>query len=213
MEKSIESIWKEGFLKGDALVAPKVNNLYDRKSSDLIDKLKRMFALNFWYLVGLAIFFLAVGIFSGFPLVGAGWAFLLVILLFASKSESDKMEILDKGVSSYEYLISFKEWLDSAFKRYGRIYLFFYPAFFFFLVMGTWFSKYNEAFMEKILEWNPEVMIFMGIPVFILVGTLIVTALLPFVSGALYRLDVNLAYGRVFKRLDQIIEDVEELRS
>ena len=28
MEKSIESIWKEGFLKSDALVAPKLNDLY-----------------------------------------------------------------------------------------------------------------------------------------------------------------------------------------
>jgi hypothetical protein len=28
MEKSIETIWKEGFLKNDALIAPKINNLY-----------------------------------------------------------------------------------------------------------------------------------------------------------------------------------------
>ena len=43
MEKSIENIWKEGFLKSDALVAPKLNNLYNKKSIHIIDKFKRRF--------------------------------------------------------------------------------------------------------------------------------------------------------------------------
>ena len=46
MEKSIENIWKEGFLKSDALVAPKINNLYNQKSIHIIDKFKRMFKIN-----------------------------------------------------------------------------------------------------------------------------------------------------------------------
>jgi hypothetical protein len=33
MEKSIENIWKEGFLKNDALVAPTLNNLYNQKKN------------------------------------------------------------------------------------------------------------------------------------------------------------------------------------
>ena len=43
MEKSIESIWKEGFLQKNAMVAPKLNNLYNKKSIHIIDKFKRMF--------------------------------------------------------------------------------------------------------------------------------------------------------------------------
>ena len=42
MEKSIEAIWKEGFLEQDALVAPKINELYNQKSSDIVDKMTRM---------------------------------------------------------------------------------------------------------------------------------------------------------------------------
>ena len=38
MEKSIETIWKEGFMKDDALVAPKLNDLYNQKSANIIDK-------------------------------------------------------------------------------------------------------------------------------------------------------------------------------
>ncbi len=46
MEKSIETIWKEGFLKDDALLAPKLNNLYNQKSMDIVDKFKRMYIVN-----------------------------------------------------------------------------------------------------------------------------------------------------------------------
>lgn len=46
MEKSIETIWKEGFMKNEALVGPKVTNLYNQKSIHFIDKYKRMFKTN-----------------------------------------------------------------------------------------------------------------------------------------------------------------------
>ena len=46
MEKSIETIWKEGFIKNDALVAPKLNDLYNQKSIDIVEKFKRMYKLN-----------------------------------------------------------------------------------------------------------------------------------------------------------------------
>ena len=46
MEKSIETIWKEGFLNQDALIAPKLNNLYNKKSTHIVDKFKRMFRIN-----------------------------------------------------------------------------------------------------------------------------------------------------------------------
>ena len=40
MRNSIEEIWKEGFLNEKSLVAPKINDLYNQKSMDLIDKMK-----------------------------------------------------------------------------------------------------------------------------------------------------------------------------
>ena len=46
MEKSIESIWKEGFLKSDALVAPKLNDLYNQKSEHVVDKVNRLYTIN-----------------------------------------------------------------------------------------------------------------------------------------------------------------------
>jgi hypothetical protein len=34
------------FFKNDALVAPKLNNLYNQKSIDIVDKFKRMYKIN-----------------------------------------------------------------------------------------------------------------------------------------------------------------------
>ena len=35
MDNSIETIWKKGFLNSDALIAPKLNNLYNQKSQNI----------------------------------------------------------------------------------------------------------------------------------------------------------------------------------
>ena len=48
MEKSIEEIWKNGFLQNEALVAPKVNDLYNQKSKNIVDKLLQMGQMNIY---------------------------------------------------------------------------------------------------------------------------------------------------------------------
>ena len=65
MEKSIETIWKEGFLKSDALVAPKLNNLYNQKSKHTIDKLMRMGEINLVAIMIGAFSILVGSIFAG----------------------------------------------------------------------------------------------------------------------------------------------------
>ena len=50
-----------------------------------------------------------------------------------------------------------------------------------------------------------------GTPVFIIVIVIIITALLALCGGLLYKLDLNIVYGRVLKKLKEIIADMEEL--
>ena len=56
MERSIETIWKEGFLKSDALIAPKLNDLYNQKSIGIVDKFRRMYRMNIIGLIAFSIF-------------------------------------------------------------------------------------------------------------------------------------------------------------
>ena len=42
MTKSIETMRKEGFMNETHMLAPKINDLYNRKSQNIVDKLQNM---------------------------------------------------------------------------------------------------------------------------------------------------------------------------
>lgn len=46
MRKTIEAMWREEFLNQGSLVAPKVNDLYARKSRHIVDRIQRMQRIN-----------------------------------------------------------------------------------------------------------------------------------------------------------------------
>ena len=81
MERSIENIWKEGFLKSDALVAPTINNLYTKKSIHIIDKFKRMFKINLIAIVAFSFIFLIASFFVGIPITGILFFMTLTVLV------------------------------------------------------------------------------------------------------------------------------------
>ena len=81
MEKSIETIWKEGFLKSDALVAPKLNDLYNQKSKHIIDKFKRMFKINLIAIVAGSFVVLVASFIVGIPYMGVSLFVLLNVLV------------------------------------------------------------------------------------------------------------------------------------
>ncbi len=55
MEKSIEKIWNEAFVEEQALIAPKVNDLYNKKSKSLIHKIQRTYEIDNKGLIPMAI--------------------------------------------------------------------------------------------------------------------------------------------------------------
>ena len=78
MEKSIETIWNKGFLDSDTLVVPKLNNLYNKKSKTITDKLKRMMKINIYVIIIFAILNLGLYAALGTPYAGAFIFFLLM---------------------------------------------------------------------------------------------------------------------------------------
>ena len=100
MEKSIEDIWKEGFLKSDALVAPKLNDLYNQKSIHIIDRFKRMFRINLIAIVVFSIVFLIVSYFVGIFITGIIFFVMLSVLVMINKHLLNGLEKIDKGLSS-----------------------------------------------------------------------------------------------------------------
>ena len=212
MEKSIETIWKEGFLNDNALLAPKLNDLYNQKSTHIVDKLIRMFKVNLVSIVIFAVAFLAGTVVADLPIVGVGMFLLLGWLVVVGRKQLGLLEQIDKGDSSYEYLKAFDQWIKAKMVVYARIYSVFYPALFLIVVFGFRFSSLGDKTAAKLLAEFPGLDLILGFPVYALVGIGLCTMLLAYFAEALYRMDVNIVYGNQFKKLDEIIADMEELR-
>ena len=217
MEKSIEDIWKEGFLKSDALVAPKINNLYNQKSIHIIDKFKRMFRINLIAIVAFSFIFLIASFFNGILLMGAIFFVTLAVFVFINKRLLNDLERIDKGVSSYEYLKAFNQWIQKQVAINQKMSRFLYPIFFMSIVIGFWFNDaegipLGERLVGEVLYGFPDIYLIQGIPLIVIIVILLIAGLLAIFGGRIHLWDFNLIYGRVLKKLEELMADIEELK-
>lgn len=218
MEKSIENIWKEGFLKSDALVAPKINNLYNQKSIHIIDKFKRMFKINLIAIVAFSFIFLIVSFFIGIPLMGIIFFITLMVLVFINKKLLNSLKHIDKGESSYQYLKAFNQWINEQVSVNKRISTFLYPIIFMSFIIGFWFKDaegmfLGERLVSEVLYGFPDTYLVYGIPLIGIIIILLILGFLAYFGGRIYLWDVNIVYGRVFKKLEELMTDIESLRT
>jgi hypothetical protein len=212
MEKSIESIWKEGFLQKNALVVPKLNNLYDKKSIHIIDKFKRMFKINLNALVVFSFVLLPVSFFVKIPVMGVLMFILFNVLVFVNKRLFKGLNKIDTNVSSYQYLKSFDVWMQEQITVNMKMSRYIYPYIFIAMVSGFWFSNDFNNSLNKILgDYQPD-MIY-GIPVYWILSMLLIIILLAIFGGRIYKWDLNLVYGGVLKKLAELISDMEDLQA
>ncbi len=218
MEKSIENIWKEGFLKSDALIAPKINNLYTRKSIHIIDKFKRMFKINLIAIIAFSFIFLIVSFFIRIPITGIIFFVILTVHVVINKRLLNGLEKIDKGVNSYEYLKAFNQWIKKQVSINRRMSSFLYPIIFVSLIIGFWFKDakgipLGERLVHKILISFPNIYLIFGIPLIGIVIVVLILGLLAFFGGRIYQWDLNIIYGRVFKKLEELMADIESLNN
>lgn len=218
MQRSIENIWKEGFLKSDVLVAPKINNLYNQKSIHIIDKFKRMFKINLIAIVAFSFAFLMISFIVGIPITGILFFVTLSVLVFINKKLLNDLEKIDLGISSYQYLKAFNQWIKKQISINKKMSRFLYPIIFISLILGFWFKDaegmpLGERLVNEILIEFPDIYLVYGIPLIGIVIALLILALLAFFGGQIYKWDLHLIYGRVFKKLEELLTDIESLRS
>lgn len=218
MEKSIESIWKQGFLNSDALVAPKLNDLYNQKSMHLIDKFKRMFKINLNAIVGGSILFLGLSFLIGIPIMGIGFFLTLIIVVVVNRRLSRGLDKIDKSESSYHYIKAFDNWMKEQARVNRKMAGCYYPLFFLSIVLGFWYYSFDgkqlgETLTNKLILNYPDIDLVFGVPMVILLGVIVMTVLLAYFGGRIYNWDFKVVYGGVLKKLDEIIADMEELRN
>ena len=218
MEKSIESIWKEGFLKSDVLIAPKLNNLYSQKSKHIIDKFKRMFKMNLILIVIGSFIVLGASFAGGVPYLGVPMFLILNVLVIINKKLLNTLMLIDKSTNSYDYLMSFDTWLKSQVSINKKFSRFLYPFVFLSIVVGFWMKivegqRAGDLAINKLLLAYPDLNLLFGIPIIGIIGVLVIVGILILLGGRIYEWDLKIVYGRVFNKLDEIIADIKELRA
>ena len=86
------------------------------------------------------------------------------------------------------------------------------------MVLGFWFKDaegmlLGERLVNEVLLGFPDTYLIYGIPLIGVVIALLILVLLAFFGGRIYKWDLNLVYGRVFKKLEELMNDIESLRS
>ncbi|KMT67019.1 hypothetical protein [Catenovulum maritimum] len=212
MSKSIEAMWKDGFIKETQLVAPKINDLYNRKSQNIVDKLQHMFALNIKAIIVGSLLMLLMFSLIGAPWLGVYICVLLIPLVIIAKKELRKSLQLSKGLSSYDYIMSFNTWLQDSIAVYGRYYRVFYPMLFIGMAVQGIVSEAGRKMIGLLVSAWPTDFLILGVPYYLLLTIALIILVVARSADALYKLDLNIVYGRQFKKLDELIADMQSLR-
>ena len=201
MENSIETIWTKGFLKEETLAAPRINNLYQKKSKLLIEKLKRTYRIDNRSIIPLAILSII-----GFSAIGQFFLGLYVMALMLgmfllNKKKIASLERISIDTTSYEYLLKYREMFLQLKRFYTGLLGFGLPI---------------AAIIGYIIFfWNSPVLNdFLKLKVIYIIGILLGLSLILSALGVIaYRLSLKLIYGGFIQKLDEMIADMNELRN
>lgn len=213
MKKTIEATWREGFLDPDSLVAPKVNDFYSRKSTHIVDRIQRMQHINeIAIVIGAPILWAFLSV-LGMPLAGAiicvAWVGLIVVRRqFPHITKFDE----PAGVDSYRYLKAFQQWLKNRLAWGRRYQRHLYPLTFIALATGMWESPAGKQWVRILVENNPGLHLFQGIPLILIAGIVMIAIVVALLGGVIFDFDVNTVYRNVIRKVDEMVAEMEELR-
>jgi hypothetical protein len=212
MRKTIEATWREGFLDPAALVAPKVNNLYTRKSTHIVDRIQRMQRINeIAIVIGAPVVWASLSA-VGIPYTGAIICAVWVGLLVVRRLYITKFDAPDSSLDSYQYLKTFQRWLKDRMARSKRVQRHLYAVTFLALALGIGGSVSGQALIRLIVESNPDVRLVNGVPLVLIAGVVATAIVVDLLGGVIFDFDVNTVYRSVFRKLDQMVAEMEELR-
>lgn len=212
MKNSIEEIWKEGFLNEKSLVAPKINDLYNQKSIDLVDKMKRMYRINLTMFIIMAVVFPIMYYYLDVIWQGVVISILMLLSVGYSIREKRSIKTLDHGATSLDYLKSFDQLLKDALSKGEKVLRFTYPLYFLIGLSIMWSAWNKGPLTSKMYQKYPDVIFIGSVPLFAWIIAGVITLLMLYFSNRIYRWDVRLIYGRVFDKLEETIAEMEKLK-
>jgi hypothetical protein len=199
-------------LNPDALVAPKVNDFYTRKSTHIVDRIQRMQRINeIAIFIGAPILWAILGA-MGMPVAGAitcvVWVGLIVI-----RRQFPHITRFDAPISvdSYQYLKAFQQWFRNRLAWGRRFQRHLYPVTFIAMAIGMWESAPGQQSIRLIVENNPGLSLVHGVPLFLIVGIVAAAIGVGLLGGVIFDFDVKM-YRRMLEKVDEMVAEMEELR-
>ena len=195
-----------------------MNDIYNKRSEHIVDKFTRMFKINLVAIVVGSFFVVGMSYAVNIPYMGIGMFIIVNVLVVINKRLMKGLSKIDKNVNSFQYLKTFDNWMKEQTSVNEKFSRFLYPLIFLSMVSGFWFGGFGgdvpgDIMVNELLLSYPDLVLVFGIPLYIWLTGILITVLLAFFGGKIYRWDLNIVYGRVLRKLDEIIADMEELKS
>ena len=175
MDKSIEQIWKNGFLNEDLLI-PKVKSLYNQKSISMVENIINKFKKQIFLLIplGILVFIFNIildnenaifwGSISAIPCFG---------LFLLGKKQLKELKKIDYKSNSYDYLVSIKEHINQIRSFNKKLILTCVPLGLLPMLIYTYFNQQGKTIGEIFgvdgLNY-PTISIFLLIPILTLIA-------------------------------------------
>lgn len=199
MEKSIENIWKEGFESDKSFKLPVVKDLYTRKSNLIIDKIKSTTKWDNLSLIPMAVVLLGLFAFFGKLLLGIYVAALIISLFFLNRKMLKRLDQFNPNSNTYQYLINYQFQLKGLQRYYTKLLGIGLPLF---VITAYWMYFQGTPIMISFMELDIYLQIFITAGITIILSGLGVLG---------YKLSTHLVYGKLLTRIEEIINDMEEL--
>jgi len=154
----------------------------------------------------------------GLPYTGVPMFVGMNVLVFLNKKLLNSLKLVDKCKNTYDYLKAFDSWLKFQVNTNKKFARFFYPFVFLSMITGFWMKKSGDQnighlAVKKILLTYPDLQLVGGVPVVGVLGVLLIVGILALLAGRIYEWDLKIIYGRIFKKFDELLADIKELRA
>ena len=201
MDKSIEEIWSKGFRDEKYLIPPVIDDLYNKKSILTVDKLKSVSKKDNWSIIPLSIITLIFFIIKSKLLFGLYISGLMLSLFFLNRKKLKFLNTINTSQSCSQYLGKVQEMIKNNVKSTTRLLGIGLP---FFGYVGFCIFIFESHMENFILETYSSKQL--------LIKSIIILMSLSVIGIISFRLTNYMVYGRLIKKIDEMINELDLLK-
>lgn len=205
MEKSIEKMWNEAFIKEKSLIAPKINDIYNQKSKSIINKIRRTYEFDNKGLLTIAGIVLIGGVLLSETIIGLYGTFLILCLYFFNTKLLSRFNDIDVKSDNLTYIKNYRGVIKNVTNTTKKLFIFAIPL----AVLSIFILAYNikeTSFLSKFISKDTTFIQVFGIGLLIAIAVAII-------GKIAFTISTKILYGTLVSKLDDIIKELEVLKN